>query len=103
MTHSTGPTSATRPPASGPWSIPPALRRLAAGTWLAAMLASTAIAASASASAGTAHYSITDIGPAPAAGVKISDIGAVPTSSYRSPDTTDAQATGVKGEDVNPR
>ena len=101
MTNSTGPTSEARPPASSRRIILPSLRRLAAGAWLAAVLASTAVAASAS--AGTAHYSITDIGPAPATGFKISDIGAVPTPGYHSPDTTDTPVSAVEVGDINSR
>ena len=101
MTDSTGPISAPRPQASSPRIIPPGLRRLAAGVWLAAALASTAGAASASTSSGAAPYSIADIGPAPATGFKISDIGAVPTPGYHSPVTTDAPADGVEVGDIN--
>lgn len=103
MTNSTGPASAARPPASSRRIILPSLRRLAAGAWVAAVLASTAVAASASASAGTANYSITDIGPAPATGFKISDIGAVPTPGYHSPDTTDTPVSAVEVGDVKSR
>ena len=105
MTNDTGPTGAPRPPASSQRIIPPRLRRLAAGAWLAAALASTAGAASASASsaAGAAPYAITDIGPAPAAGFKVSDIGAVPTPGHHSPGTTDTQADGVEPDDLNSR
>jgi len=101
MTNPTSSTRAARPPASSPWSIPPGLRRLAAGAWLAAALASTVGAASAS--AGGAPYSITEIGPAPATGFKISDIGAIPTPGYQSPDTTDAPAGTVEASDINSR
>lgn len=104
MTDYTSPTGAPRPPASSPWIIPPRLRRLAAGAWLAAALASTAEAASAS--AGAIPYSVADIGPAAAAGFKISDIGAVPTSGYHSPGTTgttDAPADGIEVGDINSR
>ena len=103
MTNPTSSTRAARPPASSPWSILPGLRRLAAGAWLAAALASTAGAASASASAGGAPYSITEIGPAPATGFKISAIGAVPTPGYQSPDTTDAPAGTVEAGNLNSR
>ena len=103
MTRSTGAIGAARPPASSPRIIPPCLRRLAAGAWLAAALASTAGAASASASAGVSPYSITEIGPAPATGFHISDIGAVPTRGYHSPDTTDAPASAVEVGDINSR
>ena len=115
MTNYTGPTGALKPPASSPRIIPPRLRRLAAGAWLAAALASTAGAASAagaastagaasaSAAAGAAPYAITDIGPAPATGFKVSDIGAVPTPGHHSPDTTDTQADGVELDDINSR
>ena len=101
MTDPTSATCATRPPASSRRIIPPGLRRLAAGAWLAAVLASTASAASAS--AGAAPYSITDIGPAPATGFKISDIGAVPTLGSHSPDTSDAPASAVEIGDINSR
>ncbi len=113
MTDSTGPMRAPRPPtssprtipprtaASSPRIIPPRLRRLAAGAWLAAALASTAGAASAS--AGAIPYSVADIGPAPAAGFKISDIGAIPTPGHHSPGTTDAPADGVEVGDINSR
>lgn len=101
MTNYTGPTGALGPPASSQRIIPPRLRRLAAGAWLAAALASTAGAASAA--AGTAPYAITDIGPAPATGFKVSDIGAVPTPGHRSPGTTDTQADGVEPDDINSR
>lgn len=85
MTGSTGPMGASGPPAPDPRSIRSGLRRLAAGAWLAAVLASTAGAAPAMASAGYAPYSITEIGSAPATGFSISDIGAVPTPGHRSP------------------
>lgn len=101
MTSATGPTGAAKPPDSSRRITPPSLRRLAAGAWLAAVLASTAVAASAS--AGTAPYSISDIGPAPATAFKVSDIGAVPTPGYRSPGTTDAPASAVEVGDLNPR
>ena len=104
MTDSTGPISAPRPQASSPRIIPPGLRRLAAGVWLAAALASAAGAASAS--AGAAPYSVADIGPAPAAGFKISDIGSVPTPGHHSPGTTgttDAPEDGVEVGDINSR
>ena len=107
MTDSTGPIGAPRPQASSPRIIPPGLRRLAAGAWLAAALASTAGAASASAGAASyAPYSVADIGPAPAAGFKISDIGAVPAPGHHSPGTTgttDAPADGVEVGDINSR
>lgn len=108
MTNHTSPTGAARPPTSSARIIPPRLRRLAAGAWLAAALASTAGAASASASAsaGATPYSIADIGAAPATGFKISDIGAVPTPGHHSPDTTgttDAPADGVKVGGINSR
>ena len=101
MTPFTGHTSAARPPASSRRIVRPSLRRLAAVAWLAAALASSAVAASAS--PGTAHYSITDIGPAPASGFKISDIGAVPAPGYHSPDTTDAPASAVEAGAINSR
>ena len=104
MTDSTGPIGAPRPQASSPRIIPPGLRRLAAGVWLAAALASTAGAASAS--AGATPYSVADIGPAPAAGFKISDIGAVPAPGHHSPGTTgttDAPEDGVEVGDINSR
>lgn len=101
MTNSTGPVSAARPPASNHRIIQPSLRRLAAGAWLAAALASTAGAASAS--AGAAPYSVSEIGPAPVTGFKISDIGAVPTPGYDSPDTTEALAGGVEVGSINSR
>lgn len=103
MTRSTGATGAARPPTSSRQIIPPGLYRLAAGAWLAAALASTAGAASASASAGVAPYSITEIGPAAATGFNISDIGAVPTPGNRSPYPTDMPAEEVEVGDVNPR
>ena len=101
MTRSTNPIGAARPPASSSRIIPPGLRRLAAGAWLAAALASTAGAASAS--GGVAPYSITEIGPAPATGFNISDIGAVPTPGNRSPYPTDMPAEEVEVGDVNSR
>ncbi|MXZ95906.1 MAG: hypothetical protein F4Y99_08280 [Acidimicrobiaceae bacterium] len=101
MSNSTSPIGTARPPASSSRIIPPGLRRLAAGAWLAAALASTAGAASAS--AGVVPYSITEIGPAPATGFSISDIGAVPTPGYHSPDTVDAPAEEVEVGDLNSR
>ena len=98
MTNYTGPISAERPPASSPRIIPPGMRRLAAGAWLAVALVLAAGAASASASAGGSPYSITEIGRAPATGFSISDIGAVPTHS---PDTTDLPASAVEVGDIN--
>ena len=103
MTDSASAVRAARRPASSRRIIPPGLRRLAAGAWLAAVLASTAGAESASASAGAAPYSITDIGPAPATGFNISDIGAVPTLGTHSPDTSDAPASAVEVGDINSR
>ena len=88
MTDSTGTARAAGRPASGPRIIPAGLRRLVAGAWLAALLAATAAAGTASASSGAAPYAITEIGPAPATGFKISDIGAVPTPTATPPTQT---------------
>ena len=67
--------------------------RLIAITALAAALASTTAAASASA----VPYAISDISPAPAAAFRISDVGASPTPGYNA--TADSGNTPVAPED----
>ena len=77
--------------------------RLTAVFALAATLASTTAAASAN----TAPYAISDIGPAPAAAFKISDIGAAPNPGYgataNSGNTPAAPEELFKISDISPR
>ena len=86
-------------------------RRLGAVTALAAALAVALAAALASSAhpavASTFDYSISDVGPAPAAVFKISDVGAAPTPGYDAtgnPDNAPAAPQDLfKISDISPR
>ena len=71
------------------------------------VLAAALVPSTPRASASSSPYSMSDIGPAPTADFRISDIGTPPTPGYETPansdDTPAAPADTFKISDISPR
>lgn len=80
----------------------PTALRVAAAIGLAAVGLTVLLASGATASEGTAPYAISDMGPAPTPGFKISDISAVPTAEAATPRADPLPTTGLTLSDLGP-